>query len=135
MVTVCYFSTLNSRLLDLIPGEQSENVYENKGQGQNVVISSARRLRDNPLIQGVLGVTVETPRQGMLFRAIRAEGSRLESVEGCSTSATSPEISHRWRSFTRRARKLFMARQLRQTRQSPRLLQSSPATREDKKGD
>jgi hypothetical protein len=30
MVTVCHSSTPNSRLLDLISTEQSENVYENK---------------------------------------------------------------------------------------------------------
>jgi len=127
--TVCHSSTLDPRLLDLNSPEQSENVYENKGQGQNVVPSSARGLRDNPLIQGILGITVETRRQGVLFRTIRAEGSRLESVEGCSTSATSPKTSHRWRSFTRRARELLMARQFRQTRQSPCLLQPSPAAR------
>jgi len=31
MPTVCHFSTLNCRLLDLNSMEQSENVYENKG--------------------------------------------------------------------------------------------------------
>ncbi len=51
MVTVCHSLTLNSRLLDLNSTEQSENVYENKGQrleharnrspryGQNVALS------------------------------------------------------------------------------------------------
>ena len=36
MVTVCHSSTLDSRLLDSNSTEQSENVYENKGQGQKV---------------------------------------------------------------------------------------------------
>jgi hypothetical protein len=31
MLTVCHFSTLDCRLLDLNSTEQSENVYENKG--------------------------------------------------------------------------------------------------------
>ena len=32
MVTVCHSPTLNSRLLDFNSTEQSENVYENKGE-------------------------------------------------------------------------------------------------------
>jgi hypothetical protein len=43
MVTVCHSSTLNSRLLDLISTEQSENVYENKGQVQKVTESYSAR--------------------------------------------------------------------------------------------
>jgi hypothetical protein len=31
MPTICHFSTLNSRLLNLNSTEQIENVYENKG--------------------------------------------------------------------------------------------------------
>ena len=36
MVTVCHSSTLDFRLLNLNSPEQSENVYENKGRGQEV---------------------------------------------------------------------------------------------------
>jgi hypothetical protein len=39
MPTACHSSTLNSRLLDLNSTEQSENVYENKGQVQKVAAS------------------------------------------------------------------------------------------------
>ncbi len=39
MMTVCHSSTLNSRLLDLNSPEQSENVYENKGQVPKVAES------------------------------------------------------------------------------------------------
>ena len=43
MVTVCHSSTLNSRLLGLNPTEQSQNVYENKGEVQKVQRSSRFR--------------------------------------------------------------------------------------------
>jgi hypothetical protein len=57
MPTVCHSSTLNSRLLDLNSTEQSENVYENKGQVQKV----ARAVQ----CRGVVGVGDEHASAGM----------------------------------------------------------------------
>ena len=44
MPTVCHSSTLNSRLLDLNSTEQSQNVYENKGRGREVMGGPAQTL-------------------------------------------------------------------------------------------
>ena len=55
MPTACHSSTLNSRLLDLNSTEQSENVYEKKGQAQKVAESCNARpnadLRRHPRVR------------------------------------------------------------------------------------
>jgi hypothetical protein len=79
MVTVCHSSTLDFRLLNLNSPEQSENVYENKGRGQEVQKPLTRLATLATLYPG-RGLLTRFTREPEVKREIRKSGEQSENV-------------------------------------------------------
>jgi hypothetical protein len=70
-----------------------------------------------------------------LCGAAGADGPSLKSVERLPTSSALPKLADRRRGFTFRAGHSGATRQLCETQQRPRVLQSSPAIQQHEDGD
>ena len=79
MVTVCHSSTLDFRLLNLNSPEQSENVYENKGRGQEVQ-KPLTRLATLATLSPGRGPLTRFIREPEVMREIRKSREQSENV-------------------------------------------------------